>query len=164
MVRIFPRSNSLPAQTDEYGIGFASDSDSDGEGGAPHHPPSMPNLSRAVLSSASSMARTASPDGGDVGGDWGPGDTDLHIFFIWVDPADPCADRLVEWPLPERYGTHVRRWEERYQVPLPSIQAQDAYRVVPCCSAAAAGGVGGQALLPRTACTHTHTVARCMRP
>lgn len=174
MVRIFPRSNSLPAQTDEYGIGFASDSDSDGEGGAPHHLPSMPNLSRAVLSSASSMARTASPDGGDVGGDWGPEGTDLHVFFIWVDPADPCADRLVEWPLPEKYQTHVRRWEERYQVPLPSTQAQDAY--LASCPAAAAADVPpppppqlavlvarGQALSPGTACTHAHTVARCAR-
>ena len=121
MARNFPRSSSLPAQADEYGIGIASDSDSDGEG-APHLT-SMPNLSRCVLSSQSSMGRTASPDGGDVGsdvgGDWGPAGTDLHVFFIWVDPADPCADRLVEWPLPERYQTHVRRWEERYQVFLP---------------------------------------------
>ena len=120
----FPRSHSVPAQkTDEYGIGFASDSDE--EGGPEHN--SMPNLSRNlsrnVLSSQSSMARTASPDGGDASGGGGCGGTNLHIFFIWVDPSDPCADRLVEWPLPERYQTHVRRWEERYQVPRPSPQS-----------------------------------------
>jgi hypothetical protein len=117
----FPRSHSMSEKkTDEYGIGFASDSDE--EGGPEHN--SMPNLSRKlsrnVLSSQSSMARTASPDGGDASGGGGCGGTNLHIFFIWVDPSDPCADRLVEWPLPERYQTHVRRWEERYQVPLPS--------------------------------------------
>ena len=119
MPQTVKRSSSLPSAADEYGIGVASDSDDDG---GPEHV-SLPNLSRAV-SSQSSFARTVGSftDDGSAGngcsgdGEMVIGGRSMHLFFIWVDPSDPCADRLNEWPLPDKYLTHVRRWEERYQV------------------------------------------------
>lgn len=108
------KSHSLPSQIhDEYGIGVASD-DSDDDGA----PSSAPNLAMRDASTASSLGRLAG-DGAEKpvrGCGWGLAGGGLHLFFIWVDPSDPCADRLAEWPLPQKYMTHVRRWEERYQV------------------------------------------------
>ena len=126
MPQTVKRSSSLPSAADEYGIGVASDSDDDS---GPEHV-SLPNLSRAV-SSESSFARTVGSFTGDGSvGNACSGDAEMeiggrsmHLFFIWVDPSDPCEDRLNEWPLPDKYLIHVRRWEERYQVQkiLPAV-------------------------------------------
>ena len=109
------KSHSLPSQIhDEYGIGVASDSD-DEEAEQGH---SAPNLGLQNSSAASSLGRSVGEWAAEEAGGFARGlaDGELHLFFIWVDPSDPCADRLSEWPLPQKYLTHVRRWEERYQV------------------------------------------------
>jgi len=144
------RSNSLPA-TDHYGIGFASDSDEEGEGGD-HN--SMPNLATGTMlssASASSAARFTvvgsmqGGHGGSQGSGWGsgvgPGEGgmegckglgggDLHLFFIWVDPSDPCGDRLNEWPLPDKYLTHIDRWQQRYEVVARIYSGQHCLEMV----------------------------------
>lgn len=49
------------------------------------------------------------------GGGGGPAERkDLHLFFIWVDPKDPCSRNEEEWPLPEKYKCNVQDWEQRY--------------------------------------------------
>ena len=108
------KCHSLPSQIhDEYGIGVASDDSDECDG-----PSSAPNLVLTDASAASSLGRLAGNVLEEPASRFGRGlaGGDLHLFFIWVDPSNPCADRLAEWPLPQKYMTHVRRWEERYQV------------------------------------------------
>ena len=109
-------------QIDDYGIGPYSDSDDDAEAG--HN--SMPNLGGTMSAKSSAGVMDgfagAAGHGGNAGAADGGGGQEclgsdgLHLFFIWLDPSDPCADRRSEWPMPEKYQTHVRRWEERYRV------------------------------------------------
>jgi hypothetical protein len=122
------KSHSMPSQIhDEYGIGVASDSDEEAE-----HVHSAPNLALQNSSAASSLGRSAGEWAADEAGSFAQGlaDGDLHLFFIWVDPSDPCADRLAEWPLPQKYLTHVRRWEERYQVSSTVVGGSGAVSVL----------------------------------
>jgi hypothetical protein len=140
-----PRSHSLNStfekKEDQYGIGFASDSDEEGEGCM-----SMPNLGGNGSASALSTPRIGSSVAGSAGvgmsvaeghgwgngkgGTRGFGGGDFNLFFIWVNPMDPCADRATEWPLPDKYRTHVQRWEERYQVTARVYGGQQCLEMV----------------------------------